>query len=164
MDTVRVHSKGFKFLFYFYHGCCLAGVLLVTGLISPVLPDDYDALVGFLMIVTPFFLAPPELIILFRERKVVFRRGLSSITLYFEDIAQIVGLAGCVEIKGRGGRTLLNISDVHFKKMNFFELAEYLEDLLSGRREVDYMKYTAVKFSGCKIIGWCKSAFRAKAP
>ena len=164
MDTVRVHSKNYKFLFYFHHGCCMLGVILLSGLISPVFPDDYSSLIGFLMIVTPFFLAPAELIILSKEQKVIFRRGLSSITVYYEDISQIIGSEYCVDIKGVDGRTLLNISDIHFKKIDFFELAEYLQDLLSGRREVDSMKYSAVKFSCFRILGRCKSAFRAKVP
>lgn len=160
MEIVRVHPKSFKFLFYLYHGSAAMGFLLLTGFILQIISHDISFVVGILMISVPFFLAPPELIILLKEQKLIFRHGVKCSTISFNDIFRIKTCACRIEIKNYEKKTLLSIHGEYFKNIDLQELSEYIRALMSGHQKVDPMRYTSVKFTGCKIPDRCKSAFK----
>jgi hypothetical protein len=159
MENIRVHPKGFKFLFFLYHGSAAVGFILVTGFLLKVVPYDISFFIGILMISIPFLLVPPELIVVLKDQKLIFRHGINCTTIPFKNILQVKTSACSVKIKDFGNNTLLEIHKEHFKNINLSELSEYIVDLLSGRHETDNMKYSSVKFTGCRFFEWCKSGF-----
>ncbi|MBU0768591.1 MAG: hypothetical protein KJ687_05845, partial [Proteobacteria bacterium] len=70
----------------------------------------------------------------------------------FKNISRVKTSACSVKIKNYENNTLLEIHKEHFKNINLSELSEYIVDLLSGRQEVDKMKYSSVKFTGCRFF------------
>jgi hypothetical protein len=152
MENIRVHPEGFKFLFFLYHGFAAAGFILVAGFLSQIIPYDISLIAGILMIAIPFLLVPPELIILLQDQKLIFRHRINFSTISFHDIARVEASASSVEIKNRENHTLMEIHKKHFKNIDLSELSEYIRDLLSGHRKVDPMKYTSVKFTGCRFL------------
>lgn len=159
MEIIRVHPKSFKFLFYFYHGSAAMGFILLTGFLLQIISCDISFIIGILMISIPFLLAPPELIILLKEQKLIYRHRINCSTIPFNDIFQIKTSACLLEIKNYEKSTLLKIHKKYFKNIDLPELSEYLRALLSGHQRVDPMRYTSVKFTGCKFLDRCKSAF-----
>lgn len=152
MDIIRVHPKNFKFLFYLYHGSAAVGFILIVSYLFQIIPYDLFFIMGILMISIPFFLSPPELIILSKERKLVFRHRISCSTLPFKVISQVEASAYSVKIKDYENSTLLEIHKKHFKNINLAELSEYLRNLLFGHKKIDPMRYTSVNFTGFKFI------------
>jgi hypothetical protein len=146
MEIIRVHPRGFRFLFFLYHGSAAMGLILLTGLFLKIISYDISFIVGILMISIPFFLIPPELIILLKERKLIFRHGIKCSTISFSDISQIKTSASIIEIKNHEKSTLLTIQKEYFKNIDLQELSEYLRALIAGHQKVDPMRYTSVFF------------------
>lgn len=157
MDIIRVHPKNFRFLFYLYHGSAAAGFITVVSFLLQIIPYDFYFIIGVLMIAIPFLLAPPELVILLKDHKLIFRHRTSCSTLSFKDILLVEASAYSVKIKDYKNSTLLEIHQKHFKNINLSELSEYLRDLLVGNKKVDPMRYTSVKFTEFKFVDRCKS-------
>lgn len=158
MDIIRVHPKNFKFKFYLYHVSATVGFILVAFFLLQIIPYEICFVIGFLMISIPFLLAPPELVILLKDRKLIFRHKISCSTLSFKDIFMVESSADSVKIKNYENSTLLEINKEHFKNINLAELSEYLIDLLFGSIKIDPMRFTSVKFTGFKFVDRCKSA------
>jgi acyl carrier protein len=55
MEIIRVHPRGFRFLFFLYHGSAAMGLILLTGLFLKIISYDISFIVGILMISIPFF-------------------------------------------------------------------------------------------------------------
>ena len=159
MDTIRVHPKGFKFLFCLYHGSAAVGLALITSFLLQIIAYDICFLIGTLMVSLPFFLAPPEIIFLIKDQKMIFRHRISCTTIAFSNISQIKTSARLIEIVNTETQTLLKINKEHFKNIDIRELSEYIKELLFANQEIDPMKYTSVKITECKFIDRCKSAF-----
>ena len=162
MDIIRVHPKDFKTLFYLYHGSAAAGLILLAGFMSRVMPYNVGLIAGVFMVSLPFLMIPPELFIHLRDQKLIFRYRFNCSTISFKDIRKVEASARAVLIKNHENITLLTINKNHFKNIHPSELSEYIRDVLSGQRKPDPMKYTYVKLKGCRLIAWCKSAL-AKA-
>lgn len=158
MDIIRVHPKDFKFLFYLYHGSAAVGFMLLAGCMFQIIPCNISLIVGVLMVAFPFFMVPPELLIHLKDRKLIFRYRFNCSTISFKDISRVEASGCAVNIKNHENKTLLKINKKHFKHINLSELSEYIRDLLSGHSKIDPMKYTAIKFRGCKLIERCKAA------
>ena len=159
MDIIRVHPKGFRFLFYLYHGLAALGFALITSFLLQIIVYDIIFIIGILMVSIPFLLAPPELIFHVKDQNMIFRHRINYTTIAFNNISQIKTTANSIEIENIETRKLLKIEKKHFKNIDLKELSEYIKILLSARENVDPVKYTSVKISGCKIKDWCKSAF-----
>jgi hypothetical protein len=159
MDIIRVHPKGFRFLFYLYHGSAAVGFVLIAGSVLQIIPHDTIFIMGLLMISIPFFLIPPELIFLLEKKKLIFRHGFYCATIPFEDICKVETSVYSIEMKNLKNNTLIEIYKEHFKNIDLIELSKYIQVLLSGDQIVDPMKYTAVKFSGCGLLDRFTSAY-----
>ena len=157
MGNIRVHSNGFRFLFFLYHGSAATGFLLLGGCLFRLIPYDISILIGILMISIPFMMVPPELIVLLKEQKLIFRYRMNHVTVPFTDISHVEVSACSVVIKNRDNNPLLEIRKEHFKHINLFELSEYIRDLLSGDKKIDPVRFAAVQFNGCKFLGGRKS-------
>jgi hypothetical protein len=157
MENIRVHPKGFKFLFYLCHGSAAIGFIMLTGVLLQIIPTEDSLIIWLLMISIPFFVVPPELIILLKDQKLIFRNRMNYSMIPFKDISMVKASACSIEIKNHENNTLLEIHKKHFKNIDLLELSEYIRFLLSGNQKVDPMKYTSVKFTGCKFLAWCKS-------
>jgi hypothetical protein len=159
IDTIRVHPKGFRFLFYLYHGSAAVGFVLIAGSVLQIIPYDTIVILGLLMISIPFFLIPPELIFLLEKKKLIFRHGFYCATIPFKDIYKVETSVSSIEMKNLKNITLIEICKEHYKNIDLFELSNYIQVLLSGDQKVDPMKYTAVKFLGCGLLDRFTSAF-----
>lgn len=157
MDTVRIHSKGFRTLFYFYHLSGLTGllILLVCFLLSIFGDGSYGllAVCGMLMIAVPLTTAPPEIIVLLKERRLLFRRGLKCSDLDFKDIAAIKTAGDRIEIRDKADNVLMKISQAHFKNIRAAELCNYITGLITGGTDLDLMRYTSVRCGRHFTIG-----------
>ena len=80
MQVIRIHSTGFRLLFFLYHAMAAAGFLLSTITLGMSTMQSYNHLLlliaGVSMVVLPFFLAPPEIMLDVKEKKFVFRTGI----------------------------------------------------------------------------------------
>jgi hypothetical protein len=157
MEIVRVHPKGFKFFFYLYHGIAAVGFILTTGFLFQIIPYNSCFISGILMMSIPFLVVPPELTILLKDQKLIFRHRINCSTIAFEDISRVELSTCSVDLINCENNTLLKISSKYFKNIKLSELSEYIRGLLSGNREIDPARYAAVNFKGCKFIGWCIS-------
>lgn len=97
----------------------------------------------------PFLLAPPELIILIRDQKMIFRHRINCKIISFKNISRVKTSECSIKIKNDENNTLLKIHKEHFKHIDLSELSDYIRTLLSGHQKVDPMRYTSVKFTGC---------------
>jgi hypothetical protein len=156
MDIIRVHPKNFKALFYLYHGSAAVGLILLAGFMCRILPYNAGFIAGVLMVSIPFLMIPPELLIHIRDQKLIFRYRFNCSTISFKDISAVEASARSVVIKNHENLAILTIDHNYFKNIHPSDLSEYIRDLLSARRKTDPMKYTSVKYQGCRFIDWCK--------
>lgn len=157
MDKVRIHSKGFRNLFYLYHVSGGIGfmmlllyiVLFAYGNVS----HNLLLACGVLMIAIPLTTAPPEIIVLLKEKRMIFRCRLTSLEADFDDIHKIITCGNAIKISDVQNNAMIIIRQDQFKNIALQELCNYLSKLTSGNTDINRAQYTSIVFGKCKVVG-----------
>lgn len=150
MDRVRIHSEGFRNLFYLSHLSGGIGLILLLIYISLSIFNSITynlfLIYGILMIAIPLIAVPPEIIMLLKAKRIIFRHKLKCAVADFENIHKINTCRDIIEIKDFRNNTLIAIRQEHFKNIPLNELSNYIGKLLSANEDINYLKYTSIKF------------------
>lgn len=155
MDKVRIHSNGFRKLFYAYHVSGGIGViLLVTYMfLLHFHYSSYEILVlGILMIAIPLSAAPPEITIHLKEQRIMFRKRLFSVSADFKNIHAINILENGIEIADSCNKAMIVIRQQDFKNISPHDLGSYIGKFVSGNTDANYMQYTSICFGKCNVV------------
>jgi hypothetical protein len=157
MEKVRIHSEGFRNLFYLYHlsGCVGFIMLLLYVFLFAFGNISHNLLLacGVLMIAIPLTTAPPEIIVLLKERRIIFRCRLKSMEADFDDIHKITTCGNAIEISDCRNDVMIVIRQEQFKNIPLQELGNYLSELISGNTDINRVQYTSIWFGRCKVVG-----------
>ena len=157
MQTIRIHSVGFRQLFIMYHVSAGIGFLLLI-LFFCQSAFDIDAqlfflIAGILMIVLPYFLAPPEIILDIEEKTFVFRTGFKYSIIEFQHIEELTIYADVMLIRHTKTNQKISIYQDHFKHIPLPNMKKYIENVLNGNTNIDERQFNSIKFKGCLLFG-----------
>lgn len=108
---------------------------------------------GILMVVLPFFLAPPEIILDIKENTFVFRNGMTYSTIYFSDIKTLTVDNDIMLIKSIQNKENISIYQDHFKHIPLPKMKKYIESILAGNTNFDPWQFNSVKLRGRLLLG-----------
>lgn len=153
MERVRIHSKGFRKLFYLYHLSGGLGLIMLLMALFNHTPYSTLTACGVILIAIPLMMAPPEIIVNLKERRLIFRYKMKCLSVDFGDVYDINSDSGLIEVRNLMKRTVISIRQEHFKNIPLCDLKDYIKKLLSGSADINYRKYNSIKRGKCRMFG-----------
>jgi len=157
MRTIRIHSVGFRQLFIMYHASAGIGFLLLV-LFFCHSAFDIDAqslflIAGILMIVLPYYLAPPEIILDIEEKTFVFRTGFKYSIIEFQHINELSIYEDVMLIRNTKTNQNILIYQDHFKHIPLPNMKKYIVNVLNGNTKINERQFDSIKFKKCLLFG-----------